>query len=94
MLISKTVDEVKGISVKYNSSNILSSLYDIKEQTLYIVFKTGGMYMYSPVSEELYNNFESAESQGKIFIKEIKNNSKIKYQKITKLKMGELDSMK
>jgi len=57
----------------YSSSNVLQTTYFPIAQRLYISFNRGGVYSYENVSPELYEEFKIAESQGKFFIKEIKN---------------------
>jgi len=56
----------------YDSSNILTSKYSKGDKTLVITFKRGAQYQYSNVSEDEYNAFELAESQGVMFNKSIK----------------------
>jgi len=73
----------------FDSSIILKSLY--KDKQLYLYFDHMGVYQYNPVSEELYNEFVEADSQGDIFTKKIYNNSKIKYAKVFKMKAVEKD---
>lgn len=65
---------------KVESSNIEAIGYET--DVLYIQFKTGDLYSYSPVTEEMYNELMAAESKGKYFAANIKRNSKIAYQKI------------
>ena len=48
----------------YDSSTVEASTYVFKTQTLYITFKHA-TYIYEGVSEEDYNAFANAESQGK-----------------------------
>lgn len=57
----------------YDSSNILKTTYFPKQQLLYISFNRGGVYSYSNVPMELYDEFKNAESQGKFFAKTIKS---------------------
>lgn len=56
----------------YDSSNILKTTYFPQRQTLYISFNRGGVYSYSNVSIELYEEFKAVESQGKFFAQTIK----------------------
>ena len=57
----------------YESSNILQTTYFPASNLLYISFQRGGVYSYANVSEEMYEEFKSAESQGKYFQSNIKN---------------------
>ena len=65
----------------YDSTSLLKSLYFPQTQSLYLSFKRGGVYSYSNVDNQLYENFENAESQGKFFHKEIRNNDKYAYRR-------------
>lgn len=56
----------------FDSSNILMSTYFPLTETLYVSFNRGGVYSYGSVDQELYDQFESSDSQGKFFMKEIK----------------------
>ena len=71
MILKRTVtdDVVKGF---YDSSNILVSEYDQKENNLTIVFKGGGTYKYNNVSVKDFTRFELADSQGVVLNKHIK----------------------
>jgi len=57
----------------YESGNILHTIYFPKDARLYIAFNRGHMYSYANITEDVYNNFENAESQGKYFHKYIRN---------------------
>lgn len=92
MLKSKT-EKDGTINANYDSSDIHKSVYDKKEKKLVIIYKKGNMYMFDPVSEELYNEFEKASSQGKFFADRLKNNKKINFVKLTKLKDFELKNL-
>ena len=56
------------IEAIYASGNILKTTYFPKTNRLFIAFNRGQTYSYNNVDEELYNNFEKAESQGKFFV--------------------------
>lgn len=71
------------IVCSYDSSNILASKYHSKSKKLTITFNRGTQYQYFGVDETEYKEFESAESQGKIF------NSKIKSKDFEKI--GDVD---
>jgi hypothetical protein len=77
MIVKKTIhleeDGSEGyIECIFDSSNILMSTYFPLNETLYISFNRGGVYSYGGVDQEKYDQFESSDSQGKFFIKEIK----------------------
>lgn len=78
----------------FDSSNILTSTYFPKTQTLYIAFFRGGVYTYLNVDQDFYDRFESSESQGKFFVTELKNNPKYPYQKSFKLFESEIERAK
>jgi hypothetical protein len=61
----------------YDSSNIVASRYIAEAEILYIVFKKNKVYSYTPVSQELFQEFQLANSQGKFFIDNIKKNDLI-----------------
>jgi hypothetical protein len=71
MILKRTVNDgvIKGF---YDSSNILVSEYDQKENNLTIVFKGGGTYKYNNVSVKDFTRFEMADSQGIVLNKHIK----------------------
>ena len=71
MLLKRTVndDVIRGI---YNSSNILVSEYNQKNNDLTIIFKYGGKYKYTNVSKTDFTRFEMADSQGKVLNSTIK----------------------
>lgn len=70
----------KGVIVNalYESSNIVSSVYDTTKKDLTIIFKNGGSYTYRDVSHTDYFRFETAESQGRVLNSNIKAYSFIK----------------
>lgn len=66
----------------YDSSNILSSTYDKSNGNLTLLFKGGVPYIYEGVSLTTYEQFELAESQGKVFNSLIKPHPFTKKDKI------------
>lgn len=56
-----------------NSSNISQIGFDIKTNTLRIVFTTGAIYDFFEVDEQLFRHLLQAPSKGKFFHKYIKN---------------------
>jgi hypothetical protein len=78
------------IEVMYDSSNILSSIYDEDNTNdLIIVFKNGGKYKYPKVSKADYMRFEMAESQGVVFNSHIK---KYAFEKLENISVDDLMS--
>ena len=99
MIVRKTEHKEKDnstgwIECIYESSNILMSTYLPKKNVLYISFVRGGVYSYTNISNEIYEKFESSDSQGKFFINEIKNNEKHPYAKEFKLFKSEVEDAK
>lgn len=58
--------------VKVKSSTIQEVKYDPVTKALDVIFKSGGHYSYSGVSEEKYNSMISAKSVGSYFHSNIK----------------------
>jgi hypothetical protein len=81
MLLRKTVknDVVKA---SYESSNILVSEYNQKNNDLTVVFKNGGKYTYNNVKLTDYTRFELADSQGKVLNTHIKAYAFVNHGKI------------
>ena len=55
------------------SSNLASVGYDSNNQILEIEFKDGGVYQYFDVPEDVYEALMSADSHGKYFSANIRN---------------------
>lgn len=55
------------------SSNLKSVGYDKSAEILEIEFNNGGIYQYSKVPENIFNELMKAQSHGKYFIRSIKN---------------------
>jgi len=62
-------------------SSVTKSLtYDENRKDLTVVFKSGKIYIYTPVSQQFFNKLNNAESKGAFFNLHIKNNEAlIKY---------------
>lgn len=83
------------IEAIYESSNILMSTYFPNKNKLFIHFNRGGTYSYTNINEELYREFENADSQGKYFLANIKKNpNKYPYAKEYTLTKTEIDDAK
>lgn len=67
------------------SSQIAEIGYDLPTKTMQIKFHSGGIYNYWPVGKKLYDGIMSAESKGKYFHANIRNNSSINYSKADEL---------
>lgn len=78
----------------YDSTNILSSIYFPKTKILYISFNRGMTYKYFNIEESLYYQFENSDSQGKFFVKNIKNDINLIYSKEFKLYESEIKDAK
>jgi len=78
MLVEKKEYKEKGnlgyIESVFDSTNILKTTYFPKQERLYISFNRGQTYSYGNINEEIYKEFEDAESQGKYFVQKIKKN--------------------
>jgi len=75
-------EEIKGTKIinEIQSSNIRKSEYDTETKKLIVEFNNGQRYEYDEVPHQLYTQFRSSESQGKIFNGIISN--VFKYKKI------------
>lgn len=79
----------------FKSDNILKTTYFPNINRLYIAFSRGGQtYSYSNVSQELYEEFEAADSHGKFFHKHINRNTNHPYRKEFTLYPTEFDDVK
>jgi hypothetical protein len=64
------------------SSNMKSIGYDSKKMLLEVEFNNGGIYQYHPVTEEAYIEMQNADSVGKWFWANVKNNKSIKFKEM------------
>ena len=83
-MILKKIEKEGKINCLIESSNIHSTSYDTNDNTLLVVFKNGGTYKYKDIWSIIYEEFETAESQGKIL------NQRIKKQPFTKLEDSDI----
>lgn len=66
-------------------SSILENLtYDENRKDLIIKFKSGKLYVYTPVSQAFFNKLTNAESKGKFFNKNIRDNEVLTCLKLIK----------
>lgn len=61
----------------YESSNVLATTYFPRKELLYISFSRGGVYSYSSITKEIYEEFKTVDSQGKFFIEKIMKNPQL-----------------
>ena len=74
----QTIGYVEAI---YASGNVLKTTYFPKSMRLFIAFNRGHTYSYNNVTEEIYNEFEKAESQGKYFAEKLNKPDKFQTRK-------------
>lgn len=98
MIVKRTVQEDEGgklIECIIESSNILKTNYFVHRKRLYIFFNKGKVYSYSNITEEVYRNFEEAESQGEFLRREImKNPIRFPYYKEFSMTDSEINEAK
>lgn len=78
----------------FKSDNILKTTYFPLNQRLYIAFNRGETYSYGNISNEMYEEFENAESQGVFFNKNIKKNDTYPFRKEFTLYPNEVKDLK
>jgi len=66
------------------SSVIKSLTYDENRKDLTVSFKSGKLYVYTPVSQQFFNKLQNAKSKGRFFNKNIKNNEALTCLKLIK----------
>jgi len=66
------------------SSVIKSMTYDEGRKDLTVDFKSGKLYVYTPVSQQFFNKLNNAESKGSFFNLHIKNNEALTCLKVIK----------
>jgi hypothetical protein len=66
------------------SSVIKSLTYDSNRKDLQVNFKSGKLYVYTPVSQVFFNKLSKAESKGKFFNKNIRDNEALTCLKLIK----------
>lgn len=83
-------DGLMVVESYFDSSNIAKVNYIPEKHFMFIFFNNGLVYSYSNITEELYRNFEAAESQGKFFISEIKKKTN-QYRYVREFKLYEFE---
>jgi hypothetical protein len=69
--------------MKVKSSHINEVFHDAEKNTLTVVFHSGAKWNYSPVTEQAFKEMTTAESVGKWFFANIKNNENITAKEVT-----------
>lgn len=72
--------------LKLDSKMLASVAYDPDKQILYLRFRTGEVYRYFEFSAEDYQNFLNAESRGKYFLANIRD--QFRYERLAKLRVA------
>tara|TARA_Y100000389_G_C17468696_1_gene528185 strand:- start:1594 stop:1842 length:249 start_codon:yes stop_codon:yes gene_type:complete len=70
----------KNETISHKSSTIKESVYDYDDLKLSIKFKSGAIYTYEDVEEDVYKDFKDSESKGAFLAKKIKGNYEFKKQ--------------
>lgn len=70
--------------ININSVVINSLEYDNTRQDLKVNFKSGKIYVYTPVSQEFFTKLTKAQSKGSYFNKNIRNNEALTCLKLIK----------
>lgn len=65
---------IKEQTTSVDSSMINKVIYNFPNKTLKVEFNSGALYEYNNVESDVYENLCKAESQGKFFNEQIKNN--------------------
>ncbi|MFW5847413.1 MAG: KTSC domain-containing protein [bacterium] len=86
--------EIGYTEAVYESDNVLSSLYFPNTNTLYVSFNRGHTYEYLNIDKDLFNLFNTADSQGKFLRKHIMGKEKFPYRKMFKLTDMEINELK
>ena len=76
-MLLKKQEKDNTIEALFDSSNLYKTIYLKDKNIMYIFFKKGGVYSYYNIDNELYQIFESADSQGEFFTRTIKHHKDI-----------------
>lgn len=82
------------IELKIKSDNIIATTYFNKQNRLYISFGRGHTYSYGNITQEIYDEFEKAPSQGKFFHSKINNRAKYPFKREYNLYPTEVNEIK
>ena len=69
-----------------DSKMLASVAYDPEKQILYLRFRTGDVYRYFDLPAEDYRKFLNAESRGKYFLANIRD--QFRYERMAKLRVA------
>ena len=72
--------------LQLDSKMLASVAYDSEKQILYLRFRTGDVYRYFEFSGEDYRVFLNAESRGKYFLANIRD--QFRYERLAKLRVA------
>lgn len=92
-MLLKKQEENGVVEAIFDSSNLYKALYLRENKIMYVFFKKGGVYSYYNVDSDIYNEFETADSQGEFFTKNMKMNSKYPYSKEFVMKDFEISEL-
>lgn len=92
-IINDDDGSVGYIESTYDSTNILKTIYFPKQNKLYISFSRGGTYSYENIDNDLFEEFQNAESQGKFFYKHIRDKDNIPFKKEFTLYPSEIEEI-
>src|SRR5438874_786748 len=87
-------EEDHTILAYFQSETLIQTIYNEAFQSLYVVFEKGNIYTYRPVSRELYDRLEKAESHGKFLNEHIVRNPDIKADKRMTLSAQEVQNLR
>lgn len=69
-----------------DSKMFFSTAYDASQRILYLRFHSGDVYRYFQFSQDDYQNFLAAESQGRYFLSHIRDH--FPYERLAKLQVA------
>jgi translation elongation factor P/translation initiation factor 5A len=92
-MLLRRQEENGVVEALFNSSNLFKALYLKGNKIMYVFFKKGGVYSYFNMDNEMYEQFELAESQGEFFAQNIKNNARYPHSKEFKMKDFEINDL-
>jgi hypothetical protein len=78
------INKMNNVINTPKSSVIKSLTYDENRKDLSVNFQSGKLYVYTPVSQQFFNKLQNAESKGKFFNKNIRDNEALTCLKLIK----------
>lgn len=76
------MSELKIDFIPVKSSQIKEIGHDSYREVLYVRFKNNKLYSYSPITKEMFVEFNEAQSQGAYFHKNLKMNKDLKIERV------------